>query len=321
MSRYRIAVLRGGPSEEHEVSLKTGSALLNALPKDKVTPVDVVITRAGEWICDGRRYMPERILDTVDGVMLGLHGAYGEDGKIQRLLERRGVPFTGSGSYSSAIAMHKGITKDHLRDTEIKFAPHMLVSRSSGEQLHDIARGISVLFGPEYVIKPVRSGSSHGVEIADRAHLAESLDKALKNYEQVIVEKRIHGTEATCGVIENFRGESLYALPPIEIVPSPTHSFFDYEAKYGGASEEICPGRFSDAVRDDLMRFARMVHTTLILRHYSRSDFIVADDGIYFLEVNTLPGLTKTSLLPKALESVGSSLEVLAEHLVDRMVK
>jgi D-alanine-D-alanine ligase len=318
MSQYRIAVLRGGPSEEHDVSLRTGAALLEALPKDRVIPVDVVITRAGEWLHDGRRLMPERILDMVDGVIIGLHGAYGEDGKVQRLLERRGVPFAGSGSYASAIAMHKAITKDHLRDSDIKLAPHMLVSHMSRGQTTEIARGLSALFGPEYVIKPVQSGSSHGVRIVENpSKLAQALEEALSVYEQVIVEKRIRGKEATCGVIENFRGESLYALPPIEIVPAGSQQFFDYEAKYNGASEEICPGRFSASEKEELMRLARFVHEELGLRHYSRSDFILAEDGVYFLEANTLPGLTQASLVPLALRSVGSSLEDFASHLVD----
>lgn len=322
MSQYRIAVLRGGPSEEYDVSLRTGAALLDALPKESVVPVDVVITKAGEWLHDGRRQMPERILDTVDGVIVGLHGAYGEDGKVQRLLERHGIPFTGSGSYASAIAMHKGITKDHLRDQDVKLAPHMLVSQSSRGQTYEVAQGIKELFGPEYVIKPVQSGSSHGVMMVQNPMLLpRALEDALNVYDQVIVEKRIRGKEATCGVIEGFRGEDLYALPPIEIVPAASQEFFDYDAKYNGASQEICPGRFSTAEKDTLMRLSQQIHTTLGLRHYSRSDFILAEDGIYFLEVNTLPGLTEASLIPLSLRAVGSSLEDFAAHLVAQLTK
>ena len=321
MSKYRIAVLRGGPSEEHDVSLKTGAALLAALSSDRVTPLDIMITRAGEWTLDGRRHMPEHILSHVDGVIIGLHGAYGEDGKVQRVLERHGVPFTGSGSYSSAIAMHKGITKDHLRDHPIMLAPHMLVSRSSKEQLHEISEGIAAMFGPRYVVKPVRSGSSHGVVTATRTELPRVLMQALETYDQVIVEKQIKGTEAPVGRIETFRDEPLYVLPPIEIVPAKERAFFDYEAKYNGASEEICPGRFDDAVKNELMELARLVHRELGLNHYSRSDFIIADDGIYFLEVNTLPGLTEASLVPRALTAVGSSLSAFADHLVTQLVE
>ncbi len=320
MSKYRIAVLRGGPSEEHEVSLRTGAALLAALPYERVTPLDVLITRAGEWTFDGRRHMPENILNHVDGVIIGLHGAYGEDGNVQRVLERRGVSFTGSSSYSSAIAMHKGITKDHLRDHAIMLAPHMLVSRSSKGHLHEVSEGIASLFGPRYVVKPVRSGSSHGVRSATYAELPRVLAETLEIYDQVMVEKQIVGTEATVGVIEQFRDEPLYALPPIEIVPAKEREFFDYEAKYNGASKEICPGRFDDACKQELMRLARLVHTELGLSHYSRSDFIVASDGIYFLEVNTLPGLTNTSLVPRALDAVGSSLPAFADHLVTQLV-
>lgn len=301
--------------------MRTGAALLAALPKDRVIPLDVTITRSGEWLHEGRRHMPERLLKHVDGVIIGLHGVYGEDGKVQRLLERYGVPFTGSGAYASAIAMHKAITKDHLREHPVRMAPHMLVSRTSAQNMYEIAEGIASLFGPSYVVKPVRGGSSQGVLIAaSSVELPRVLERALMESQQVIVEKRITGVEASCAVIEDFRDEALYTLPPIEIVPAAGRDFFDHEAKYDGMSQEICPGRFSEDIKHQLMAQARLVHTALGLDQFSRSDFIVADDGVYFLEVNTLPGMTETSLMPQALRAVGSSTEAFVDHLVSRLV-
>ena len=144
--------------------------------------------------------------------------------------------------------------------------------------------------------------------------LGQVLETLLKVYDQVLVEKLIAGREATVGVLENFRDQSLYLLPPVEIVPR--SEFFDYEAKYDGNTEEICPGRFSTSEKQHLMDAARMVHHTLGLSQYSRTDFILTDDGAYFLEVNTLPGLTDGSLLPKALDAVGVSFTAFIQHLL-----
>lgn len=317
MQRYRVAVLRGGPSEEYDVSLATGASVLEAIDRNRYEPLDVTITRSGEWLLQGRTRSPRELLATVDGAFLALHGAYGEDGQVQRILESARVPYTGSGSFSSAIAMHKAMTKDRLRSVGVRMARHMLVSRESSGNLDGLTRSISALFGPRYVVKPVSGGSSIGTQLADnqellRAALARSLDA----YEQVLVEERILGREATCGVVENFRGSVRYALPAVEIVPPAAATFFDYENKYNGASEELCPGRFSREEKAELERLALLAHETLELAQYSRSDFIVAEDGIYFLETNTLPGLTPQSLMPRALDAVGATYSEFVNHLV-----
>lgn len=317
MHTYRVAVLRGGPSEEYDVSLKTGDGVLAALDRDRFQPIDVTITRAGEWLLNGRVRTPEEVLCGVDVAFIALHGAYGEDGTVQRLLESLGIPYTGSKALPSAIAMHKVMTKDRLRQHGIKMARHMLVSRSARGNVEGMAASIASLFGPRYVLKPVSGGSSIGTQIADnRQVLIAALARGLEAYEQILVEELIDGREATCGVINNFRDHPLYTLPPIEIVP-PRDSFFDYEVKYNGATEEICPGRFLRHEKEELERLARLIHEELELSQYSRSDFIVAKDGVYFLEVNTLPGLTPESLMPKGLVAVGATYEQFVSHLVE----
>ncbi len=196
-------------------------------------------------------------------------------------------------------------------------APHLIVSKSSERNLHKIAENIIDRFGPEYVIKPVASGSSVGTMMVKNPALLESaLRSAFEHYDKVIVEKRIHGREATCGVIERYRDQHLYSLPPIEIVPPQSADFFDYKVKYDDTTKEICPGRFSRDVKEEIERAAKRAHETIGLSQYSRSDFIVADDGIYFLEVNTLPGLTKSSLFPKAITAVGGTYEDFITHLI-----
>ena len=315
MTKTRVAVLRGGPSEEFDVSLKTGEGVLQALDRDRYEPLDIVITKAGEWLLRGMVRDPRDILHQADVAFIALHGAYGEDGQVQRLLDSCGIRYTGSRALPSAIAMHKVMTKDHLLPHGVKMAKHMLVTREILPNIQGAVEAIGVLFGPRYIIKPVSGGSSVGAMFAESPLMLEqALRTALGAYEQVLVEEFIAGKEATCGVVENFRDHAFYALPPIEIARATP--VWGYEAKYDGSVEEICPGRFSYDVKKEIEDTALFVHKTLGLSHYSRADFIVTPDAIYFLEVNTLPGLTPTSLLPKAIEAVGCSYADFIEHLI-----
>lgn len=317
MHRLRVAVLRGGMSDEYTVSLASGAGVLEAIDRERYNPIDVVITQGGEWLVDGRVRYPEHVLQVVDVAFLALHGAYGEDGTIQRLLGRYGVPYTGSKPMASGVAFNKALTKDSLKHTDIKMAPHVTISRKSKESVPRIAEKIADMFGTQYFIKPVASGSSVGtMMVKNPALLPQAINDALELYDEVIVEPRIMGREATCGVIERYRDQDLYALPPIEIVPPPKAEFFDKDVKYNGETEELCPSRFSHEIKREIERASKLAHTTLGLSQYSRSDFIVADDGVYFLEVNTLPGLTKQSLLPKAIEAVGGTYAHFITHLL-----
>lgn len=317
MSKMRVAVLRGGPSEEFDVSLRSGERVLEALRRLEFDARDIVITRTGEWLHHGRERDPHEVLHGVDAVFIALHGAYGEDGTVQRLLERFGVPYTGSGSYSSTIAMHKAIAKDHLRDEDIAMPRHFIVSSDSTGMLDRVSSSIGQLFGPRYMVKPVAGGSSIGATRADNIHmLLLALTETLKTYSDVIVEEFIEGREVTCGIIESFRGQALYALPAVEIVPG-QRSFFDYEAKYDGKTTEICPSSFPNDTKMRIEFIARTAHERLGLSQYSRSDMIVGNDGhVYYLETNTLPGLTAESLFPKALDAIGASYDSFIAHLL-----
>lgn len=317
MSKVRVAVLRGGLSDEYDVSLKTGASVLEHLDRSRFHPIDVVITKSGDWLVDGRSRLPEQLLYTVDVVFNALHGTYGEDGTVQRLLDRHAVPYTGSKAFASNIAMNKILTKRTLEGTGIKMAPHVHVTRDSIDDLGRVSDRIVETFGPQYVIKPVASGSSVGtMMVTNPLLLPQALKDALGQFEEVMVEARIQGREATCGVAERYRGANLYAFPPIEIVPPPTAEFFNNDVKYSGETEEICPSRFSQEVKKEIEDASKLVHQRLGLSQYSRSDFIVAPEGIYFLEVNTLPGLTKESLFPKAIHAVGGTYPDFIAHLV-----
>ncbi len=311
-----VGVLRGGPSREHEVSLKTGHAILSHLPEDRYTARDIYIDKQGIWHERGRPVTPERVLPTMDAVLVGLHGEFGEDGEVQKLLERHGVPYAGSDSFGSYVAMHKVLTKERAKELDVLTPRYRYIE--PGMDTESIAMDIVRAFHQPVIVKPVRWGSSVGVSVVGGFHHVHQAIEALLGDDAggVLVEEYIRGTEATAGVVEGLRGEDLYALPPIEIVP-PENDFFSYGAKYSGITQEIVPGRFTRPVQDELMRLARVVHEGMGLRHYSRSDFIVSNRGIYFLEVNTLPGMTTESLLPKSLSAVGVHFPDFLSHLVD----
>ncbi len=314
-SKIRVGVLRGGPSHEYDVSLQSGSAVLNSLP-EKYIGRDIFIDRDGLWHMDGRVRTPDKILAHLDVVFNALHGQYGEDGQVQRILDSHNIPYTGSGTFASAFAMNKMFTKTHALKEKIKTPLHAIVR--AGENIVERATYLFRSFPHPVIVKPVGAGSSVGVSIATtHASLLSAIEKALKIGEAVIVEEYISGKEATCGVVNDFRGHQFYTLPPVEIVPPKKNDFFDYDAKYGGESHKVCPGNFSEEEKKEIQRVSALIHQSLDLRHYSRSDFIVNPRrGIYFLEVNTLPGLTKESLLPKSLEAVGTHMPDFLDHVL-----
>jgi D-alanine-D-alanine ligase len=310
-----VGVLRGGPSKEHEVSLRTGASIIANLPEDRFVARDIYIDKEGQWHDRGRAASPERILRQLDAVLIGLHGEYGEDGEVQKLLERFSVPYAGADAFGSYLAMHKLMAKARAQEAGMLTPAfrHVEHAEDSEEAVREAIRS----FHQPMVVKPIGWGSSVGVSIVGGYAPAFSAVQQLfaEGAPSVLIEEYIRGKEATVGVVENLRGEALYSLPPVEIIP-PEGDFFSYAAKYSGATRELCPGNFSRAASEELQRLARLMHRTLGLRHYSRSDFIVSPTGVYYLETNTLPGLTGESLLPKSLAAVGVSLPDFLSHLV-----
>lgn len=314
-----VGVLRGGPSREHEVSLQTGHAILTSLPVDRYTTRDIYIDKQGNWHVHGKAVSPHEALRSLDTVIVGLHGEYGEDGEVQKTLERFGVPYTGSDSFASYIAMHKVMAKEKAHELGIKTPRYRYIEQ--GSDVEAIVADVVRSFMPPVVVKPVKWGSSVGISLqTGHAPIYAAVMEILPHSGGVLIEERIIGTEATAGVVEKLRGEALYALPPVAIYP-PESDFFSYDAKYSGKSREVCPAQFPKDVTAELERIARVMHDALGLRHYSRSDFIVSPKGIYYLETNTLPGLTSESLLPKSLAAVGVKFPDFLEHLVGLSLK
>jgi D-alanine-D-alanine ligase len=321
MQGAAVAVLRGGPSHEHEVSLLSGHAVVANLPRDKFNVRDIYVDKQGAWHERGRPLLPADILRTTDVVISTLHGEYGENGELQRLFKQMGVPFVGADSMSSYTAMHKVLSKQRAQDAHVKTPRFEFIQQ--GDDVDKVTYDIIRNFHQPVVVKPVTWGSSVGVSIVggyDQVH--QAISELLSAAGEVLVEEMIRGTEATVGIVEGLRGEILYALPPVEIVP-PQHDFFSYESKYNGATQEIIPGRFSREIQDELTKSARLMHSVLGQKHYSRSDFIVAKSGVYFLELNSAVacGLTKESILPKSLAAVGVSFPDFLVHVIDLAMK
>lgn len=312
-----VGVLRGGPSSEYDVSLQTGQTVLNSLSREKYEPVDVFISKKGEWHVGGLAKHPGKIIESSDVIFNALHGEFGEDGGVQDILDPYKIPYTGSGKVASALAMNKVLTKNHLARAGVKMPAHIIFRE---EETDPIKAGQEVFrsFAPPYVVKPVNLGSSVGVYMVKTAgDLPEALENSFKTSPQALVEEFITGKEATCGVIDDFRGERIYPLIPIEITPPKANRFYDYNAKYQSNDTEYrLPGNWGREENERIQEVAKLAHELLGLRHYSRSDFIVSRHGVYFLEVNTLPGLTSHSLVPKSLEAIGCPLPVFLDHLL-----
>lgn len=319
MSAIKIGVIRGGPSAEHEISLKTGENIISFL-REKYLPADIVLTKSGEWIFEKHYSSPEKIFRFVDVVFNALRGNFGEDGKVQKLMDLFNVPYTGSGAFASALGMNKILSRDVFARAGLKIPRAEIVGID--EPAVRAASRIMKKIVPPWVIKPVSSGSSIGVSVARSfPEMVQFIENAFNFSPKIIVEEYIKGREAACGVIDDFRGEKHYSLPVIEIISPASSRFFDYEAKYGGQAKKKCPANIDLNTKKAIEEMARRAHKFLGCRHYSCADFIVSPRGIYILEANTLPSLDENSPLREALNAVGSSYGEFFDHLIALALK
>jgi D-alanine-D-alanine ligase len=322
----RITILFGGTNKERLVSVASAQALCEALPDAELwfwdaddsvheTKAKTLLEHARPFEHvfkpGGRRIATtiEAALDqaSIDGrlFVLGLHGGRAEDGELQAACEIRGIPFTGSGSASSHLAFDKVAAK--------RFAAIAGVRAPQGVALDQIEAALAE--HGRLIAKPTHDGSSYGLIFVNAKQDLVAVRNAAKT-ETYLIEPFISGVEATCAVLEQADG-SILSLPPIEIVPG--EGTFDYTAKYLlKSTQEICPGRFAPEITAAIKVEALKAHRALSCSGYSRSDFIVSDKGPIYLETNTLPGLTKASLYPKALKVQGIEF---ADFLRDQIVQ
>ncbi len=309
-----VAVLRGGPSDEHASSIHSGAEILKSLAREQYRAIDIYVDKQGVWHVRGAPTTPDRALMHVDVVVNALTGSYG-GGTVQRLLELHGIPYTGSGVYASALSQNKLLTKQILSNHGIKMPQHIVLTVSP--ELEEEARKAFRAFSPPVIVKPARSGSSLGVTLTKTFdEFWEGIKKAFTLGTEVMVEEFIPGREATAGVIEGLRSSPYYQLIPVE-VHVPTWGIYDEATKRDDLADMSAPGNFSKEESAELQRLAKAVHEELGLRHYSRSDFVVSPRGIYFLESNAQPSFASNQALRKSLSAVGVSTDELIDHMIE----
>ncbi len=291
--KKRIAVLRGGPSQEYNSSLITGGHFLNNL-KDDYTPIDVLISKNGTWHESGFEKEPLRILEKVDAVINALHGAYGEDGSVQKVFESINIPYSGSSPIPSALCINKPLAKKMVSRSNIKTPCYVTVNKS--KNISDINALLYNAMPFPIVVKPSRLGSGIGVSVVNGASdLEQVLNKSFEYSDDLIVEEYIKGIPVTTGVIQDFRNDPHYYLPSTQ--------------------------NLSQTEKAILKEISLKIFDLLNLRDYAGIDFVVHPRrGVYFLEVNTLPKISKESSFTKSLISVGSSVKEFVSHLLGRVL-
>jgi D-alanine-D-alanine ligase len=328
--RLRVAVLAGGRSSEHDISVASARSVLAALDPDRYETTTIAIDRGGHWRlgapaleAPGNRLLqgsvaetlpvpaessPAQVLGSVDVVLPVLHGPFGEDGTVQGLLELAGVPYVGAGVAASALCMDKDLFKAVLRDRGIP------VARNATLRLGD---AIANPFGYPVFVKPARLGSSVGISKAhDEAELEAAVALARRHDEKVLVEEFVAGTEVECGVLGNVDSPPLASVVG-EIVPH--GEWYDYAAKYDeGGSDIVVPARIPDEAAERVQALAVDSFVATECEGMARVDFFLREDGeVVVNELNTIPGFTETSVYARLFEASGLAYAQLLDRLIE----
>ena len=297
----KIGVLMGGMSSEREISLKTGTAICNAL---KETGYNVVSIDVGKDIA--KKIADEKI----DVAFIALHGKYGEDGTVQGILEIMGIPYTGSGVLGSAVSMNKVISKELFERHGIPTPTYEVIYKK------DYRKGHKFMTGFPLIVKPANGGSTIGVNVVDNIGILDSaIYDAFKFDDYILIEKFIDGIVLTAGVLEDM------TLPVIEICPK--KGFYDYESKYTpGMTEYFIPARIDKKKTEECQKLALKCHKVLRCRGITRTDMIMdKEQNIFVLEINTIPGMTATSLIPMAARAAGIEFKALLIKALEMAVR
>jgi len=296
-TKLNIVVMLGGPSAERAVSLSSGAGVVKALRSLGHTVIELD-PQTPDWVLP-----PE-----TDAVFLALHGTYGEDGTVQAQLEKLGVPYTGCDSGASRIAFDKVLTKQRCVEAKVPTAKFLVVESAKTPW--------PLGWQPPMVVKPVRQGSSVGLQFVERvADWGHALSEALRYDSQLLVEEKIVGRETTVGILDGV------ALPIVEVCPKA--GAYDYRNKYtAGNTEYFCPADFDATTTKRIQDAALGAFLAIGGRDYARVDVMVRANGDpIVLEVNTLPGMTETSLLPKAAKAAGLAYPELCQRMIDLALK
>lgn len=320
-----VGIICGGFSSEYDISVKSARTIHDNFP-DQYTPYLIFLSRSGWKVeVDGAQYEldPMKFAAEVNGSSLKIdvaiiyvHGDPGENGKVQAFLEMQQIPYVNSGPLASELSFDKWFCNQFLKGFGIKVADSIYLS--SKNQPIDNSAIIERLGLPVFV-KPCDSGSSYGIAKVDEAgQLSDAINGAFAEGRTVVIEAFLKGTEVTCGVYRTKSG--IVALPLTEIVSK--NAFFDYEAKYNGLSEEITPARISDDLTSKVQAVSKEIYQLLQLRSIARIDFMIVEDVPHVIEVNTTPGFSGASIVPKMIQASGRTIkefwtDILAAELAD----
>jgi D-alanine-D-alanine ligase len=326
MTKKTIALIYGGDSSEYEVSIKSGKHISGHLDRERYLVYEVLM-KGSDWkvlFSEEKSYLIDKadfsfVIPDESGIggkrvkfdkaLIMIHGTPGENGLLQAYFEMIGMKFTTCSATVSAISFDKYACKCYLRDTGVKLAKEQFIRRGDSYNAYDI----SARMGLPLFVKPNNGGSSFGVtKVKHLEDLNDAIESAFKEDESVLVEEYIQGREMTNGVYE-YNGK-LVRLPVTEIISN--NEFFDYEAKYLGASKEICPAEITSELSERIIDTSHKIYKYLGCKGIVRVDYIVRGDEIFFLEINTVPGMTEMSLVPQQVRAAGMTIREFLNQLL-----
>ncbi len=314
----RVGVIRGGVNNEYDMSLATGAHVLASLHgdilKDKYQAIDLLIDRDGVLHYRGLPISIDKINDKVDVIFNALHGSFGQDGKLQQILDHWHIPYTGSGIFPHSMGYNRRLARERFNSLDIKTPQHVLLplyqSDFDGpvdEYAMSRAKMVWNKMPAPWVVKPV-SGNTMGIHVCKTYDdLVRAIRDGVAHGVGIIVEEMITGREAHVGVINNFRNQKMYTLPPVEVRSDGKH---------------IYPGKFTSGEKEELANLAALIHQEFHLDHYSNVKFIVHPlKGVYAINVNTLPSLADGDIWHKSIDSVGGTMPGFIDHIIDMALK
>ncbi|MBI1320284.1 MAG: D-alanine--D-alanine ligase [Candidatus Hydrogenedens sp.] len=326
----RIAVLMGGVSPEHDVSVRSGTGVMNALDPEHYDGLRVFIGKNGLWQVG--QHAPEDAFDAlprlrdagVDCVFIALHGGHGEDGRIQGMLDVLGLPYTGSGAAACSLAMDKVRCKAVVSAQGVRCAGHIALDRDTWNANPDaVVEAVQGDIGFPCVVKGSHGGSSLGVAVPETLFaFNDAVEQVLRQEGEIMIEQYVKGREVTCAVLDAEASGMIRPLPITEIIPKNKGRYWDYDSKYTpGATDEITPADLPPELASEVMDMAAHVHEIVGCRGWSRSDFMIGERGPVWLEVNTVPGLTETSLYPQAAAAAGIPYAKMVDLFIQRALR